>query len=267
VDLSCVILSFNSARCIQKCLDSLIQAVEANQLDSEIFVVDNGSIDDSPSIVARVAQKCPQVQLIGLEKNYGTTASRNKALAKCTGKFVLILDSDAYISPEALRGLIDFLAAQSDVGLVAPKLIFPDGRPQMSTDQFPTVGRKIERVVRLRQIEKASVASDAMDVDYAISACWLLSREVMDQVGFLDEQIFYAPEDVDYCLRIWKQGFRIVHEPRFVVVHDAQERSRSLIPNRFTWLHLKGLAYYFIKHRYLWSADRLRRRIGVEKAR
>lgn len=267
MDLSCVILSFNSARCIQKSLDSLTHAIEANRLVAEIFVVDNGSSDDSSNIVARTVHDFPWVQLIELERNYGTTTSRNKALAKCTGKFVLILDSDAYISPEALKGLIQVLCDQSDIGLVAPRLVFPDGRPQMSTDQFPTVSRKIERVFRLREIEKASVVSESADVDYAISACWLMRRDVIEQVGFLDEKIFYAPEDVDYCLRIWKKGFRVFHEPRFVVVHDAQERSRRVIPNRFTWLHLQGLAYYFMKHRYLWSVERLRRRIGARKER
>lgn len=267
MDLSCVILSFNSARCIQKSLDSLTQAIDANRLYSEIFVVENGSTDESPNILSQIAQNCPIVEVIGLEKNYGTTTSRNKALAKCTGKFILILDSDAYISAESLGGLIDVLNEQNDIGLVAPRLVYPDGRPQMSTDQFPTVGRKIERVLRLREIEKTSVVSESLDVDYAISACWLLRQKVVEQVGVLDERIFYAPEDVDYCLRIWKKGYRVVYDPRFVVVHDAQERSRKLIPNRFTWLHLQGLAYYFIKHRYLWSAQRLRRRLGIGKGR
>jgi GT2 family glycosyltransferase len=273
VDLSCVILSFNSSRSIRKCLESLVDAIAVNQLKAEILIVDNGSTDRSLEIISEISakqtaspnlpdsQNLPDIKLHRLEKNYGTTASRNIALRQSTGKKILILDSDAYVSPEALRGLIDYLDQHPKVGLVAPKLIFPDGRPQLSTDQFPTVSRKIERVVRLRQIEKTQVQVDSTDVDYAISACWLLTREAFDAVGLLDEAIFYAPEDVDYCLRIWKAGFRIVYEPKFVVVHDAQERSRKLLPNRFTWLHIKGLGYYFVKHRYMWSADSLRKRV------
>lgn len=261
MDLSCVILSFNSSRSVRKCLESLVDAITANQIQAEILIVDNGSTDSSLEIISEISAKQTEIKLHRLEKNYGTTASRNIALRQSTGKKILILDSDAYVSPEALRGLIDYLDQHPKVGLVAPKLIFPDGRPQLSTDQFPTVSRKIERVVRLRQIEKTQVQVESTDVDYAISACWLLTREAFDAVGLLDEAIFYAPEDVDYCLRIWKAGFRIVYEPKFVVVHDAQERSRKLLPNRFTWLHIKGLGYYFIKHRYMWSADSLRKRV------
>lgn len=260
MDLSCVILSYNSARCIQKCLGSLVEAISKLGMDAEIWVVENGSSDGSPGLIASIAQKHPLVRSIGLDKNYGTTASRNRALSKSTGKQILVLDSDAYITAEALEGLSSYLAANPKVGLVAPKLIYPDGRPQLSVDQFPTVPRKIERVIRLRQMERMQIQDQTAEVDYAISACWMLTRQAVDAVGLFDEAIFYAPEDVDYCLRIWKAGFRIVYQPSCVVIHDAQERSRKLIPNRFTWLHLQGLAYYFYKHKYFWSAKRLRER-------
>ena len=260
MDLSCVILSYNSSRCIQKCLESLVDAVNALGIEAEIWVVDNGSSDDSSGMISRLADKHPMIRLIPLDRNYGTTASRNRAISKSTGRQILVLDSDAYISTEALKGLSDYLVANPKVGLVAPRLIYPDGRAQLSVDQFPTVPRKIERVIRLRQIERTQVHDEAREVDYAISACWMLSGQAVDAVGLLDEAIFYAPEDVDYCLRIWKAGYRISYQPRYVVVHDAQERSRKLLPNRFTWLHLQGLAYYFFKHKYFWSAKGLRDR-------
>lgn len=260
MDLSCVILSYNSSRCIQKCLESLVDAINALGVDAEIWVVDNGSSDESPGMISRLAAKHPMIRPIPLDRNYGTTASRNQAFCKSTGKEILFLDSDAYISSEALKGLSDCLVANPKVGLVAPRLIYPDGRAQLSVDQFPTVPRKIERVLRLRQIERTQVQDEAREVDYAISACWMLRRQAVDAVGLLDEAIFYAPEDVDYCLRIWKAGYRISYQPRYVVVHDAQERSRKLLPNRFTWLHLQGLVYYFCKHKYFWSAKGLRER-------
>jgi len=169
VDLSCVILSFNSSRSIRKCLESLVDAIAVNQLKAEILIVDNGSTDRSLEIISEISakqtaspnlpdsQNLPDIKLHRLEKNYGTTASRNIALRQSTGKKILILDSDAYVSPEALRGLIDYLDQHPKVGLVAPKLIFPDGRPQLSTDQFPTVSRKIERVDRFRPPDPRSL--------------------------------------------------------------------------------------------------------------
>ena len=88
------------------------------------------------------------------------------------------------------------------------------------------------------------------DVDYAISAFWLFHRSLLDKVGLLDEKIFYAPEDVDFCLRIWKAGYRIVYQPSACIIHHTQEISRGWKLNSAKINHLKGLVYFFIKHRY-----------------
>ncbi len=219
MDLSCVILSFNSSRSVRKCLESLVDAITANQIQAEILIVDNGSTDSSLEIISEISAKLtsapnqtgapnqPEIKLHRLEKNYGTTASRNIALRQSTGKKILILDSDAYVSPEALRGLIDYLDQHPKVGLVAPKLIFPDGRPQLSTDQFPTVSRKIERVVRLRQIEKTQVQVESTDVDYAISACWLLTREAFDAVGHSTKRSSMPPKMSTIACEFGKPDF------------------------------------------------------------
>lgn len=261
VDLSCVILSFNSARCIHRCVQSLVDSIAELGIRSEIWVVDNGSTDSSLDSLVKLAARESSVKIIRLDRNYGTTASRNQALSKAVGAQILVLDSDAYMTADALKGLRSYLVSNPKVGLVAPKLVFPDGRPQLSVDQFPTIPRKIERILRLRQLERVQVYSVPTEVDYAISACWMMSRQVFETVGMLDESIFYAPEDVDYCLRVWQAGFRVVYHPGFLVIHDAQERSRRLLPNRFTWLHLQGLAYYFRKHKYCWDASGIRSRV------
>jgi GT2 family glycosyltransferase len=99
-------------------------------------------------------------------------------------------------------------------------------------------------------------------VDYAISAFWLMRRDLIELTGPLDERIFYAPEDVDFCLRVWLKGRRVVYRPDLEVVHDAKEQSRSLRGLLFTWRDLQGLLYYFRKHGYAFSTDRLYRRIG-----
>jgi GT2 family glycosyltransferase len=85
------------------------------------------------------------------------------------------------------------------------------------------------------------------EVDYAISAMWIFKRELLNRVGFLDEKIFYAPEDVDYCLRIWKCGWKVVFDPAVTCIHHTQEISRKRI-GRATFQHILGLLYYFKKH-------------------
>ena len=137
--------------------------------------------------------------------------------------------------------------------MVVPKLVYGNGNFQKSTDDFPTIFTKFRRYFFLKKIEqdegKLSISGN-QSVDYAISAFWLLKKEVIANVGLLDENIFYAPEDVDYCLRIWKAGYKIVYVPSCQVVHDAQEISRGLRINKAFWEHLKGLFYYFNKHGY-----------------
>ena len=101
-------------------------------------------------------------------------------------------------------------------------------------------------------------------VDYAISAFWMFRRDVLEKVGLLDERIFYSPEDVDFCIRIWKAGYCIKYFPQVSVIHDAQEisRAKGVKINIFTLSHLKGLLYLFLKHRYLFGLQGLYHRIG-----
>ncbi len=90
-------------------------------------------------------------------------------------------------------------------------------------------------------------------VDYVISAMWVLKKEVLEKVGYLDENIFYAPEDVDYCRRLWLSGYSVVYDTRVSAIHHAQEISRGFKLNNATSSHIKGLIYYFWKHRYVFS--------------
>ena len=101
----------------------------------------------------------------------------------------------------------------------------------------------------MRSLEENSEIKITGSVDYAISACWMLRRNVLNTVGLLDENIFYSPEDVDYCIRIWKSGYQVHYIPYVSIIHDAQEISRpkGLLINKFTIRHLKGLFYFICK--------------------
>lgn len=259
---SAVILSFNSARYIEQCVASLLTAFAGFAQPSEILIFDNGSVDNSRVLLSALTERHPDmVKALYADTNLGTTVSRNRAMAMARGTFILILDSDATIDNAALSILKGALEADSSIGMAVPQLRYPDGRFQLSADQFPTVTRKIQRFFTLKSMEQSAQPQDApTDVDYAISACWLLPRAVVAQVGPLDEQIFYSPEDVDYCVRIWLAGYRIVYLPQAVAIHDAQELSRRAKFFRFTLSHAGGLVYLFRKHNYAFSRRALVRR-------
>jgi len=261
VDYSVIILSFNSERYIERSLECLIESFRALSARYEIFVIDNGSSDQSRKLIKQVKNKHKaNIELIELDHNTGTTYSRNLGLSRSVGAKIIVMDSDAYVNPDVIDRLADHLDQNIYCGLAVPKLTYPDGRFQLSTDVFPTFARKLQRFLFLKKME-AGVTEEPKEtqtVDYAISAFWMFPKHVMDKVGLLDEKIFYSPEDVDYCIRIWKKNYRIDYLPEVSLIHDAQEISRSsgFRINFFTLSHIKGLFYLFVKHRYFFSGQK-----------
>jgi GT2 family glycosyltransferase len=221
--------------------------------------VDNGSEDNTISIIEDFKNNAQNINIIPfyLERNMGTTYSRNLALKKAKGDFICIMDSDVEVGKGIFEKLIQVLKKNDEVGLIAPKLVYPDGRPQKSNDNFPTIFTKIWRYFFLKVIERKTLSpsdeSSPIPVEYAISAMWMIKRELINNIGLFDENIFYAPEDVDFCLRIWKAGYKVYYYPSISCVHDAQEISRGLKINAASVKHLQGLLYYFKKHGYLFK--------------
>jgi GT2 family glycosyltransferase len=259
MDISCVILSWNSEHYLAKCLGALIPDLEQNNLSHEIFVVDNGSKDRTVSILEALCAQYPdRILPLYLDHNTGTTYSRNLALKRVQGRYVSVLDCDVEVSPGAIVQLIRTLERNDRIGLVAPKLTYANGSLQKSADEFPTILTKVRRYFLLKLIERHNEIAgrpvlrqtDPCEVDYAISAMWVFKRALLEKVGLLDEFFFYAPEDVDYCLRIWRAGFTVIYDPTVTCVHHTQEISRGRI-NRATMQHILGLCYYFKKHRHL----------------
>jgi len=266
MDISVVILTYNSAKTITRCLDSLRESLSKLNFKYEILVVDNGSNDGTVALLENYASASlgSRFDVTVLDRNLGTTVSRNIALRKVTGRTVIIMDSDAYVGHQAISELREHLQLNKRCGLAVPAMTYADGRYQISSDQFPTLWRKCQRFFGLKKLESGAADNrqSSGSIDYAISAFWMMPSSVLKEVGLLDERIFYSPEDVDYCIRIWQAGYSIYYSDRVSIIHDAQEISRPkglLGINRFTLSHIKGLLYLFIKHRYLWRPLRFTR--------
>ena len=257
MDLTFVLLTWNSERYLERCMATIISALGSTALTYEVHVLDNGSTDRTVEILKQLAEKHSRVLVPYFETcNTGTTKSRNRLLAVARGEFICVVDSDVELKLGVIETLLPYLDVENQVGIVVPSIFYPSGAWQKSFDRFPTLTDKVNRFFRLREIEKAEAqqfesSNQSFQVDYAISAFWLMRRSTLQTVGFLDERIFYAPEDVDYCLRVWKSGFCILYVPAVSVIHHTQEISRGFKINRAKLSHIKGLAYYFVKHRYL----------------
>jgi len=258
--LSVIILTWNSREFLCACLSSLYTSLRI--LDYEIIVVDNGSQDGT---VETIRQDFPEVNLIKNNFNRGVAPARNQALQVARGEFILLLDVDTVVGNSAVDTLMQFLEENPTVGLVAPKLVYPNGQLQYSCRKFPTVWTKVLRRIPQKLAER--LLSDELyqgwnydsvrEVDYVIGACQLIRRKVFEEVGYLDERMFYGPEDVDYCLRLRMVGWKVAYNPKATIIHKEQRVTKSRFFSIVTWRHLLALILYFNKHHYWFSREKI----------
>jgi GT2 family glycosyltransferase len=222
-----------------------------------VIVVDNGSTDNSTKIVASYVSNFPnQFILITLATNRGTTYPRNLALQNARGRAICILDSDTEILEGNLQPVLDRLSSDRAIGILAPRLVLPDGNIQISVKLFPTMMGKLLKIpsilfgLKLKHLDYYADFPFTVerDVDCAIAACWFFRRDLVSDIGMLDEQIFYAPEDVEFCFRVWKYGLRVKYLPSISVMHHTQQISHRRPFSRISLSHLVGLWHFFRKH-------------------
>jgi GT2 family glycosyltransferase len=256
MELSFVILSWNSEKYIENCLSSCYRKCVIEGISSEILVVDNGSTDKTRGIVRDLKNSCcPNIELIELPENRGTTYPRNIALKRAIGESVCVLDSDTEFGKGNIRDVLHRLEDES-IGMVVPRLILPTGEIQNSVKKFPTFLQKIKKLLKI--FFKIKITdSDFYEqfpfhtetiVESAISACWFFNKKLIDICGYLDENIFYAPEDLDYCRVLSENNLHIIYFPSLEILHHTQQLSHSKPLTRVSLSHFFGLIYYFRKH-------------------
>ena len=176
----------------------------------ETICVDNGSSDGSDRAVE---ERFPDVELLRLGENRGFAGGNNAGIRRALergGDWVLLLNNDAVLTPGAAEALTR--AARPDVGLLACKIVYPDGRVQYAGARF---------LARLGYSGRSWTRDRGTEVDRADGAAMAVSREAAERTGLLDEELFAYVEDVEWSLRIRRAGFRVVYVPDAVVVHKG----------------------------------------------
>lgn len=260
-----VLLTWNSRHHLEGCLGSLGAAAPGREL--QLVVVDNGSDDGTPDAVRALA---PDAELICNDENRGVAPARNQGLHLVRAPYGILLDVDTIVEPGALGALLDHLDAEPDVALTGARLQLPDGSTQPSCQRFPTLRDKLVRQLPRRFGEPLLWDVEmwqwdhrgTRDVDYVVGACQAIRMSALREVGFLDDRIFYGPEDVDLCLRLQLAGHRVTYVGDAVVRHECQRVTRHRL-DALAWRHLAGLLHYYRTHGYLWSRAGLYRRIAA----
>ncbi len=250
LELSITICSWNTSDDLQACLSSL-EALRG-EAEFEVIVIDNNSEDASAEMVERLF---PWVRLFAMKQNLGFTGGHNYAMEQRCADDVLLLNSDTVVHPGALRTLIDYSKANPQDGILGPKLLNPDGSLQYSCRHFPNPTAALFRNTFLGRLfpnnrfTREYLMSDwghdqPREVDWVSGAAFVATGPFLEKVGPMDPQFFMFCEDVDWCFRCWKAGFRVQYVPQAVITH-AIGRSTDKAPNRMIGrFHRSMLRFY-----------------------
>jgi GT2 family glycosyltransferase len=233
-DISIVIVSFNTREILRESLQSVER--ERGSLGLEIFVVDNNSRDGS---VEMVQSEFPTVRVIRSEVNLGFGAANNVALQLAQGRYIVLLNSDAFLCPDALKLSIQLMDRHPNVGLAGGRLVGRDSSWQPSARMFPSVfGDFLVMSGLAHKFRKSRFFghgdrtwADPMEpaeVDWVPGAYSIIRTEALQKAGFFDPDFFLYCEEVDLCRRVQNSGYKIMYWPEIVVIHIGGESSRQM---------------------------------------
>jgi GT2 family glycosyltransferase len=260
-DVTIVIVSFNTRDVLRECLRSVYR--EAGSLRVQVIVVDNASTDGSAAMIER---EFPGVLLIRSEVNLGFGPANNLGFQPAGGRYIVLLNSDAFLSEGSLQRSVAHMDATRRAGLGGGRLIGRDGSWQPSARMFPTVFGDLlilsglaARFPRSRFFGRAdrtwASPMEAAEVDWVPGAYSIIRTEVLRSVGSFDPRFFLYYEEVDLCKRIKNEGYSIWYWPDIAIVHIGGESSRqvralqlSQTGAQLTLWRMRSMLLYYRKH-------------------
>ncbi len=263
-DLSVIIVSRNTRELLRRCLVSVERSLAGSGWDWETIVVDNASTDGTAALVR---EAFPHVRLIESGGNRGFAAANNRGLREARGRAFLLLNPDAEAVGNALPALLRELEADPALGLLGPALRRPDGTPEESRRRFPTrltpflESTLIQRYWRdnrpLRRYYLADrPAGRRQDVDWLVGACLLARRAAVERAGGLDEAFFMYSEDLEWCARLRRDGWRIAYEPAATVIHHGGASSAQAAARRHIDFNTSKVLFYRRRYGRLFGEGR-----------
>lgn len=254
MDVSVVIVSFNTRELLHKCIESVY--AQAGSLKIEVIVVDNASTDNSAEMIK---QNFDKVKLIRNSKNVGFAAANNQAITKVKGEFVLLLNPDTVVLDGAIDNVVAFARQNKQAAVVGCRVLNPDGTMQRTCSMFPSALNIMLSSTYLYKIFPRSRffgrelmtwwdRSDVREVD-VVSGCFMLvRREAIEKVGLMDEEFFLYAEETDWCYRFKRAGWKLLFMPDAEIIHyggasSGKRKAQMLLQLR------AGILQFIKKHR------------------
>jgi len=272
MELSIVIVSYNTKLLLQRCLESLGGEKKSNE--REIIVVDNASTDGSQQMLE---EKFPLVKLIKNAENVGFAKAVNKGVSLSEGGSILLLNSDTEAKENTLVVLLEF-KKKVRPAIIGLKMLNPDGSVQSSVFRLPTIKKAFAEywLGEKGSFSKYQPEGERnQEVEAVSGGAMLISREVIDKIGLLDERYFMYFEDLDYCRRARKAGFKIYYLPSAKVVHEHGASGKLMASQETQWRRLipsskiyYGAIKHFMINFVIWSGQKINRlfaRVSNEK--
>ena len=228
--LTIIIVNYNTQHLLSRCLDAV--ADNLKQISGKIIIVDNFSKDDS---VNYIRQHFNNVQLITNDKNIGFGRANNQAIAGIEGEYVLLLNTDAFLSANTISDTILYMEANPKIGILGVKLTGEDGELQPSCRYFPTLSNIFLTKTGLNKLfsqvqlidNKNWDATQTQECDWVPGCYYLVRKSVVDQIGLFDPRYFMYYEEVDHCLRAKNAGWKVLYYADSAVIHLGGESAKS----------------------------------------
>jgi len=278
MDLSIIIVSFNTKKLLEECLGSVISSqrlvirkglpiTDHQSPITEVIVVDNASGDSSTEMVKK---DFPKVILIKNQDNLGFAQANNQGMKIAKGKYLFLLNSDTVVKQESLEKLIKFAEKNPGAGIIGARLVNPNGLVQPSVYHFPTLGRAIREywLGQKEAYEKyAPKGKKALAVKAVTGAAMLIPRRTIEKIGLLDERYFMYFEDLDYCQRVKRAGLKVYYLPEAEILHHHGQSAAQTGDKAYQYLIqsskiYNGLIKYYLLFLILWIGQKWQSIIG-----
>ena len=258
MDLSIIIVNYRTYELTKNAINSVLETVKSSY---EIFVVDNGSQDNSyEKLKFRFSNEISEkkIKTIANKSNKGFATANNIAIKESKGDYILLLNSDTIVKENSIDSSLNYIKTQEDVGAVGPKILLPNGDLDKAAKRnFPNPKNSFYKLFGFSKIIKNSKSNnynlDNLDpegiyeVDSLVGAFMLVKKETINQIGLLDEDYFMYGEDIDWCYRIKQANWKVIYYGKAKIIHykGSSSKKQNL---RLIYEFYKSMYLFYNKH-------------------